>query len=611
MYRFSPIDGSTIPGGATPFFSKGLYVGTSLAIGANGTIYGASETSPNDGTNSPTIYAVTAAGSQIYAYSMNDCNGDPEYVQSSIALATTGILYVGFQCFHTGGFPTGGVVALNANGTLRWRFTWFTTTEVVDGQPVRVSVNVAAVTSVVLSPDEGTLYALDVQNSSIFAINTADGSQKWVFSPPGGQLQAAPALSPLGDVLYTSLEPGNNGDANAALVAVDTANGTVIRVVHTTDSPSADGASAFAAAPAVDEEGDVLVPHGDGVLEGWGARLTRRLFSGGVTTQGTSGSYRGRYYDIMAGPVISSDGTLYITDKAAHLIALKFGVVVPTPIPTNTLPATPTPIPSPTDTVNPINPDTQTPTPTPSTKSPTPTGTRHSTIGFGGPTPFVPSGSAAAISPTPKPTATPTPRVSRTLAIRAQVRESAVFPRGAQDLSVKTTAGASLVYRITYAHGAVVVVKHKAGKTGADTLHFNADYTPSRAQGLVVATVAIDGSLGAAHGSATVTFTVRRADTLLQLKNVVVKVSAPVVKPGAVQSVDIASARGARVTCTVAYGSIRASYAVVADGSGYATLHFKVPAKIAGRARVVATLAVTAVLGRVKKQASASFAVQG
>jgi hypothetical protein len=75
--------------------------------------------------------------------------------------------------------------------------------------------------------------------------------------------------------------------------------------------------------------------------------------------------------------------------------------------------------------------------------------------------------------------------------------------------------------------------------------------------------------------------------------------------------VDIAAARGAHVTCTVAYGSRHATFTVVADGGGYATIRFKVTGTVRKGSHVQAAMTVTAQLGRVRKQATATFTVQG
>ena len=205
--------------------------------------------------------------------------------------------------------------------------------------------------------------------------------------------------------------------------------------------------------------------------------------------------------------------------------------------------------------------------------------------------------------------------VVKTLRIVSKLTRSLLFPNDMQAVTVATDRGAQLVYRITYAPGApATTLKGAVDAKGAASARFKASFTPARADGLVTATVTISGALGLVHGTSVLRFTVQRHDVILTLKKLKLQLKTSVLKAGAKQSIDVVAARGAYLSYTVVYGppgrsSIR--YAVVADGSGYATLRFPITYKPTKGAKVPAVVTVTAKQGRAQLSQSVRFSVQG
>src|SRR5260370_37397145 len=108
-------------------------------------------------------------------------------------------------------------------------------------------------------------------------------------------------------------------------------------------------------------------------------------------------------------------------------------------------------------------------------------------------------------------------------------------------------------------------------------------------------------------------FTGVRCDGVVQVKKVVVKVRTSVVRSHGSVAIDTISARHAYLLCTITYAKQRGSvsYAIGADGSGFATLRFPVSYKPPKGERVGATVTITAEQGKDHASAEAHITVQG
>jgi hypothetical protein len=206
--------------------------------------------------------------------------------------------------------------------------------------------------------------------------------------------------------------------------------------------------------------------------------------------------------------------------------------------------------------------------------------------------------------------------LARTLRLVTTVAVGMLKPSQAQRVQVKTAPGTTLVYHLTYGSQTKpsLTVVHVAGKTGVDTLSFKVGYTPSRSDGVAPASLSVVGSLfSVIKGHSASRFQVVRPDAVLVLKKLVLQVLTPVVKSGAMVKLQTLSARAAYLLVTLTYGGKRSkvTYAVVADGSGYATLSFAAAYKPPKGAKVPATISITAEQGRARVTAVAKFTVQG
>jgi len=338
IYRFDPTNGNN-----ARFFAGGQYQGGSVVIGPGGVVYGGSI----DGT----VYAINPDGSQKYAATPQCPAGYKVFVQSTPAIDKNGDLYIGFGCSGSATIPRGGVLALDATGRQRWQYSY--SSDGVNGGSVNAAVT--------LSPDEATLYVEDATQGNVYAINTSDGSQKWVnnsFSvSPGDSL----ALSPDGSLIYLATFTTNSAAANPSVP-----NGSALYALRATDGSILQSQTQvdIYTSPAVDAAGQVIVAKSSGHIAAYSPGLGSQLFDYPIQGQGVI---------IWGGPTIGNDGSIYVTNRSQYLIALRAGVALqPTPTPYPPQIAYPALTP-PTDT--PVATIAVTTTPVTTAATPTPTGT--------------------------------------------------------------------------------------------------------------------------------------------------------------------------------------------------------------------------------------------
>jgi hypothetical protein len=338
IYRFNPADGSN-----TQIFAQGMYSGSSVIIGPDGTLYA--------GDLGGTVYAVNPDGSLRWASPPQaQCASGTPAIQSTGALDKNGTFYIGFGCFSRSTGHTGGVMAINSNGSVAWTATYQSTQVDSAGRPVGQTPGGAVTGAVVLSPDEKTLYVTD-DAGCVAAIDIGSHNAKWVDQYPGEVAQASMALSPSGDELYVPFEPSDNPTV-IGLTSFHTSDGSLDHSLGTTD-----GIASWSS-PAVDAQGNVIYAYTGDTVVGYNSGLgSVRFKAQGELDHAVLG-------DIAGGPVIGPDGTIYVTGKTGKIAALGPNLMVPTFTPT----LTPTPIP--TDTVS-----VPTLTPPPTIAPPPPTST--------------------------------------------------------------------------------------------------------------------------------------------------------------------------------------------------------------------------------------------
>ncbi|MDB4442100.1 PQQ-binding-like beta-propeller repeat protein [bacterium] len=155
------------------------------------------------------LLALNQDGSQRWVLPAVDLTAD---VRSTPQVGTDGTVY--FTTFYnfTAGFETGEFFAVSddgSNGTILWRYPGNT-------GGIGSIDNVPA-----LSNDESVVYAVTF-DEKLYAINTADGSLKWWYSPIGvfpgpGEIQSSPTVDPDDDTIYV----GSDEDPGGKILAVN------------------------------------------------------------------------------------------------------------------------------------------------------------------------------------------------------------------------------------------------------------------------------------------------------------------------------------------------------------------------------------------------------
>ena len=207
--------------------------------------------------------------------------------------------------------------------------------------------------------------------------------------------------------------------------------------------------------------------------------------------------------------------------------------------------------------------------------------------------------------------------IIKVLGLKTSSAPPVVFPGGVQTVKLSTEPGTLVSYQIPYAGkgGSTLTVKRTVPKSGSDSVSFTVNYTPSRAEGMTTAHVSISGAQGIIKGGGTAAFMVLRKDAVLVLKKLTLKVAHPTIgaKAGMVQSIDTVSARYTYMKFTVSYNKVpsKISYAVVADGSGFATLRVPITVKLKKGAKASALVTITATQGKTRITKTAAFTVVG
>ncbi len=156
-------------------WSSNVSSGSSVAIGADGTLYMAS--------NSSTLYALSPTGAQKWSYTTDGP------IEGSPAIGTDGTIYIG-----TFNLTSNDVYALNPDGSLKW------------------AINLAdrMLGSPAIGAD-GTIYMVGL-TGTLYALRPADGSVRWSYAGGGSGGASFPVIGLDGTIYY--------GNANGTFFAI-------------------------------------------------------------------------------------------------------------------------------------------------------------------------------------------------------------------------------------------------------------------------------------------------------------------------------------------------------------------------------------------------------
>ncbi len=161
----SPYDTSANPGTEKWNFTTGYWIGSSPAIGSDGTIY--------VGSYDHKLYAINPDGSEKWNYTTN------AQIRSSPAIDSDGTIYIGSDDYE--------LHAINSDGTKKWNFT---TGGLVPSSPTIDS--------------DGTIYVGSYDNK-LYAINP-DGTEKWSFTTGHFVGASSPAIGSDGTIYIGSYD---------------------------------------------------------------------------------------------------------------------------------------------------------------------------------------------------------------------------------------------------------------------------------------------------------------------------------------------------------------------------------------------------------------------
>lgn len=251
---------------------------SSPVLGEDGTIY--------LGSNSMFLYALDPSGAEKWRFKSIGC-----VLESDPLAANDGTIYFTPSGYHSN--ENGTLYALNADGTLKWKYEHETLAPYFP----------------TISKDGSALYVVLYQSTDVSyekighlcALHTQNGSRLWTFSADSGMgISNEPAIGPEGTIYCTTFE-GN-------LYAINP-DGTFKWEFKI------EGLSHLSSTPSVDNDGNIYI------------NTLEYLYS--IAKDGTE---RWRYKNSMWGnqwttPTIAYDGTIYtigIIDNGEGLLALDY-----------------------------------------------------------------------------------------------------------------------------------------------------------------------------------------------------------------------------------------------------------------------------------------------
>jgi outer membrane protein assembly factor BamB len=269
------LQSSTARGNIKWKFRTGAFIWSSPVIGADGTIFVAS----NDGK----MYAVDpATGTQKWSFSTGS-----GIIHSTAAIGADNTVYFGSG-------ENQKIYALNdATGAKKW--------EVAAGGITNSSPLIRSDGTLLIGV--GDIYAGPSASGKLLALNSATGAKIWE-TPTQGGVESSPSIASDGTVYI--------GTGAAKLYAINGANGAIKWQANGIYANINDLFGGFEASPAIGDDGTVYIGGRQGC-------------DGVYAFDGTTGALKWRvyYFDVRGCPSIGPDGTLYIASSDESIYALR------------------------------------------------------------------------------------------------------------------------------------------------------------------------------------------------------------------------------------------------------------------------------------------------
>jgi outer membrane protein assembly factor BamB len=156
----------------------------SPAIGADGTIYVC--------TQPGLVYAVSSSGQILWTFSLASA-GFSGTLRSSPAVGNDGSIYFGINY----GSPSSAFFAVNPNGSLKWIF------EPADLPPDVPGDHFDIYSSPALGTDSAVYFGQEL--GRVYALNSVDGSLKWLEQTKSGITWSSPAIDRSGSLFISDI----------------------------------------------------------------------------------------------------------------------------------------------------------------------------------------------------------------------------------------------------------------------------------------------------------------------------------------------------------------------------------------------------------------------
>jgi outer membrane protein assembly factor BamB len=271
---------------------------SSPTIGTDGTIYVA--------TDNGTVYALdpNPRSDQRVKWALPTTKDFPLY--SSPVIGEDGTIYVGSL--------DGNVYAIDLNGRLKWSYQTKSSSSLIGTgdqiytkSPIRFSPAIGTDGTIYVVTDDGTVYALDPNNS--------ETRLKWSYSLESYTFFSSPAVGADGTI-YISGSNSNDQSSMLVVYAIDL-NGS-LKWSYEIEYSMTDASLPFTAIPAIAADGTIYIESPEGEVHAINPDGSKKWESEPID----GGEFSGWVDRIYSSPAIGADGMIYIVSMDGSTYAL-------------------------------------------------------------------------------------------------------------------------------------------------------------------------------------------------------------------------------------------------------------------------------------------------